>query len=45
MSDTNILYVDKNLKDLETTVNNELQNLYNWLTANKLTINIKNPTL
>ena len=39
--DTNILYADKNLKDLETTVNNELQNLYNWLTANKLTLNIK----
>ena len=40
--DTNILYADKNLKDLETTVNYELQNLYNWLTANKLTLNIKN---
>ena len=39
--DTNILYADKNLKDLEITVNNELQNLYNWLTANKLTLNIK----
>ena len=39
--DTNILYADKNLKDLEKTVNNELQNLYNWLTANKLTPNIK----
>ena len=39
--DTNILYADKNLKDLETTVNNELQNLYNWLTANKLPLNIK----
>ena len=38
--DTNILYADKNLKDLESTVNNELQNLYNWLTANKLTLNI-----
>ena len=36
--DTNILYVDKNLKVLETKVNNELQNLYNWLTANKLTL-------
>ena len=38
--DTNILYADKNLKDLESTVNNDLQNLYNWLTANKLTLNI-----
>ena len=44
--DTNILCADKNVKNLETTVNNELQNLYNWLTANKLTLNIKkNPTL
>ena len=25
-------------KDLETAVNNELQNLYNWLTANKLSL-------
>ena len=39
--DTNILYADKTLKNLETTVNNELQNLSNWLTANKLTLNIK----
>ena len=39
--DTNILHADKNLKDLETIVNIELQNLYNWLTANKLTLNIK----
>ena len=41
--DTNILYADKNLKALETTVNNELQNLCNWLTANKLTLNIFHP--
>ena len=38
--DTNILYADKKLKVLETIVNNELQNLYDWLTANKLTLNI-----
>ena len=37
--DTNILYADKNLKDLGAIVNNELQNLYNWLTDNKLTLN------
>ena len=45
--DTNILYADKNLKDLETLVNVELQNLYNRLTANKLILNINklNPTL
>ena len=39
--DTNIWYADKNLRDLATIVNNELQNLYNWLTANKLTLNFK----
>ena len=38
--DTNILYVDKNLRDLATIVSNGLQNLFNWLTANKLTLNI-----
>ena len=32
--------MEKNLKDLETIVNNEQQNLFNWLTANKLTLNI-----
>ena len=37
----NILYANENLKDFETIVNNELQNRYNWLTANKLTLNIK----
>lgn len=39
--DTNILYADKNLKSLETVVNRELRKLYNWLTSNKLTLNIK----
>ena len=39
--DTNILYADKNLRVLEQTVNTELHKLYNWLTSNKLTLNIK----
>ena len=39
--DTNILYSDKNLKSLELSVNQELNNVYDWLTANKLTLNIK----
>ena len=38
--DTNILYVDKNLRDLDAIVSNDLQNLFNWLTPNKLTLNI-----
>jgi len=39
--DTNLLFSDKNLKSLESTVNNELLKLYDWLTANKLTLNAK----
>ena len=39
--DTNALYADKNLKTLESTVNQELCKLFDWLTANKLTLNIK----
>ena len=36
-----MLYVDKNLKSLETIVNFELPNVYDWLTASKLSLNIK----
>ena len=39
--DTNIVYSDKNLYHLCETVNTELQNVCNWLCANKLTINYK----
>ena len=39
--DTNALYTHKDLKTLELTVNAELHNLYNWLTSNKLSLNIK----
>ena len=39
--DTNILYADENIKITETTVNNELIKVSNWLTANRLTLNIK----
>ena len=39
--DTNILFADKNLKSIELTVNIELQELYDWLTTNKLTLNAK----
>ena len=38
---TLIFVCRQNLKDLETMVNNEPKNLYNWLTANKLTLSIK----
>ena len=40
-NDTNLLYADKNLKSLESTVNDELCKLYDWLIANKLSLNIK----
>ena len=36
-----MLYGDKNLKSLETIVNVELSNIHDWLTANKLSLNIK----
>ena len=38
---TNMLFADNNLRSLEATVNNELKNVCDWLTANKLTINTK----
>ena len=40
--DTNLLYADKNLKSQESTVNDQLCKLYDWLIANKLSLNIKN---
>ena len=39
--DTNLLFADKNLKTLETVVNSELLNVYDWLNANKLFLNVK----
>ena len=39
--DTNLLYADKNLKNLEKTVNSELVRVSDWLNANKLTLNAK----
>ena len=41
LEDINILFTDKNLKSLELYVNQELNKVYDWLTANKLTLNIK----
>ena len=41
MTSNNSLYAHKDLKTLELTVNAELHNLYNWLTSNKLSLNIK----
>ena len=38
--ETHMLYADKNFKSLETIVNFELCNIHDWLTANKLSLNI-----
>ena len=38
--DTNILYADKNLNSLETVVNKELMLVCEWLSSNKLTLNL-----
>ena len=43
--DTNLLYADKNLKSLESTVNAEIFRVYNWLIANKLSLIKRNLTL
>ena len=40
-----MLYADENLKSLETSVNFELPNVYDRLTANKLSLNIKKSVL
>ena len=39
--DTNLLYAEKNLRSLETVVNEELRNIGNWLMVNKLSLNVK----
>ena len=39
--DTNILFSHKDLKSLEKIMNDELSNVYRWLVANKLTLNLK----
>ena len=39
--DTNILYSNKNVDILYETLNNELENVFRWLIANKLSVNIK----
>jgi beta-lactam-binding protein with PASTA domain len=43
--DSNLLYSNKNPKTLESIVNTELDKVYRWLNANKLTMNTKNQML
>ena len=40
--DTNLLLSDNDLNNLHVKSNHELHNLFKWITANKLTLNIKN---
>ena len=39
--DSNLFYSNKSLLTLEATINNELLNVYSWLCANKLSLNIQ----
>ena len=39
--DSNLFYSNKSLLTLEATINNELLNVYSWLCANKLSLNIE----
>ena len=43
--DTNILHSHKSLKSLEKEMNVEVQNVYQWLVSNKLTLNLKKQIL
>ena len=38
---TNLFYAHKSLLELETTLNNELFEVFSWLCANKLSANIE----
>ena len=42
--DTSIFFSDKNLTNFEKTVNDELTKVLDWLTANKLTLNVETST-
>ena len=39
--DTNLMYENKNLRSLETVMNDELLKIVDWLTVNKLSLNVK----
>ncbi len=39
--DTSVFYSDKSIDKIQQIVNSELQNIYNWLLANKLSLNVK----
>ena len=43
--DTCIFHSNKNYRNLEDEINTSLENITNWLKANKLMINVKNSNL
>ena len=40
VDDTSIFFADNNINNLENTINKELENVSDWLMANKLTLNL-----
>ena len=42
---THVFYSNKNPKQLENVINNALDNIENWLKANKLMLNVKKSNL
>ena len=43
--DTNLLYSDKSLNKIKTAVEKDLAYLYDWLCANRLSLNAGKPSL
>ena len=43
--DTNLFYTSKSLKNLNKLVSHDMKNLNNWLSANKISLNIEKTEL
>ena len=43
--DTNLFEIGNNFQEMSKKINTELENIVDWLRANKLSINIKRPNL
>ena len=39
--DTGLYYISRNIKDIVSKINEDLENVSNWLTRNKLSLNVK----
>ena len=40
--DTNLFYTSKSVKNLNKLVNRDMKYLNNWLSANKISVNVEN---